>query len=358
MDGRHDPWFLSMGGFAIGAAPAAHVEYVTEDGQSHEAFSFVAGVLGEPVNLAFLLGGGITVFGAIAVYALVGGDVRDVQVLRRTLTGYGDLVPWMLRLSMGLPLVGAGFAGYFFSPAVPVSARLFQLSIGFLLLFGLATRAVAAAGLVIYAVGLVHYPDLLLAFEYVGGLLGIVLLGAGRPSADEMLQRVAEADGTIYGRIDPIHHLGDWFRRRIDPLAAYAPTVIRVGLGVTFLYLGVVEKILNPGQALAVVAKYDLTAVIPVDPGLWVVGAALIEIGVGLALVGGLFSRASAALAFVVLTTTLFGLPDDPVLAHVTLFGLTSAVFTMGSGPLAIDRLLSEHISRLGSRTSPEITDL
>jgi hypothetical protein len=33
----------------------------------------------------------------------------------------------------------------------------------------------------------------------------------------------------------------------------------------------------------------------------------------------------------------LFGLPDDPVLAHVTLFGMASAVFTLGAGPLSID---------------------
>lgn len=36
-------------------------------------------------------------------------------------------------------------------------------------------------------------------------------------------------------------------------------------------------------------------------------------------------------------TTTLFGLPDDPVLAHITLFGMASAVFTMGAGPLSFD---------------------
>jgi uncharacterized membrane protein YphA (DoxX/SURF4 family) len=69
-----------------------------------------------------------------------------------------------------------------------------------------------------------------------------------------------------------------------------------------------------------------------------VVGAGLAEAGLGVALVLGLFTRASAVVALFTFTLTLFALPDDPVLAHVTLFGMTSALFTLGSGPYAVDR--------------------
>jgi len=62
-----------------------------------------------------------------------------------------------------------------------------------------------------------------------------------------------------------------------------------------------------------------------------VVGAGVTEIAVGLALIAGFFTRGAAALSFVLFTATLFGLPDDPVLAHVALFGMASAVFTLGS---------------------------
>jgi len=53
-----------------------------------------------------------------------------------------------------------------------------------------------------------------------------------------------------------------------------------------------------------------------------------------------LHPRRGRALSFVLFTATLFGLPDDPVLAHVALFGMASAVFTLGSGPLSFDRLV------------------
>jgi len=112
-------------------------------------------------------------------------------------------------------------------------------------------------------------------------------------------------------------------------------------MGVAFVYLGLIEKLGSSDRALQVVTKYDLTAVVPVDPGMWVLGAGLMEIVVGLALVVGLLTRASAATAFVLFTLTLFGLPDDPVLAHVTLFGMASAIFTLGAGPFSLDQMLA-----------------
>ncbi|MFB6084282.1 MAG: DoxX family membrane protein [Halorientalis sp.] len=328
----------------LATVPAsAHVRYVVDgDGTATDPVEFAVQVLSEPTTAALF--GGTALLGAVGLlgYLRIRPTIPDLDVLRSTLAGYDDLVPWMLRLSMGLPLVGAGFAGYYFSPAVDGQPRLLLLGLGFLLLFGLATRAVAAAALTAYLVGLARWPDLLLAMEYVPGLLAIVLLGGGRPSADHLLEAVASASGTYYGRIDPVHRVADRFRTLIEPYTRYAPTVVRVGLGVVFVYLGLVEKLLHPGRTLDVVLKYDLTAVIPVDPGAWVLGAGLAEITLGLLLLAGLLTRGVAAAAFVVFTLTLFGIPDDPILAHVTMFGLASAAFTMGSGPLALDRVLAD----------------
>jgi uncharacterized membrane protein YphA (DoxX/SURF4 family) len=334
----------------LGSRPArAHVKYVADgDGTPTDPIEFAAQVLSEPTNA--VLFGGTALLGAVGLlgYVWVRPTIPDLDVLRETLAEYDVLVPWMLRLSMGLPLVGAGFAGYYFSPAVDGQPRLLLLGLGFLLLFGLATRAVAAVALVAYLAGLARWPELLLAMEYVPGLLAVVLLGGGRPSADHLLGAIASAPGTYYGRVDPVHRVAERFRALIEPYTRYAPTVIRIGLGVVFVYLGLVEKLLQPGRTLGVVAKYDLTAVIPVDPGAWVLGAGLAEIALGVLLIAGLLTRGVAAAAFVVFTLTLFGIPDDPILAHITMFGLASAVFVMGSGPLALDRALADADSEAG----------
>jgi len=346
---------------AIAVAPArAHVDYVTPGGDPVAALGFLLDLLRDPVNLALLAGGALAVGAALWGYYRVRPLRHDVAVWRAALASYDDLLPWMLRLSVGLPLVGAGFSGYLFSPAVepgaPAVVRLFGVSVGFLLLFGLASRAVAAVGLLGYLVALVVDPTVALAFEFVPGLLGIVLLGAGRPSADHVLTSLAEDGRTAYARIDPIYRdVTLPFRRRIEPYRTYVPTILRVGVGVAFCYLGITQKLLAPGPALAVVEKYQLTRVVPVEPAMWVVGAGLAEFLVGLLLVVGLATRGAASVAFLLLTTTLFGLPDDPVLAHVSLFGLVSALLVTGAGPLSLDARLAGETVPVGDddRASP-----
>jgi len=324
-----------------------HVRYVSEGSDPlTEIVEFLLSVLTEPLNAVLLGGGALALTLAVVGYLGLRPLDRDLRVLRDRLSDYERYLPWMLRLALGLPLVGAGYAGYLFTPALPGDARLLQVGLGFLLLFGLATRAVALAGLIAYVGAVVVDPGVLLAFEYVGGFLALALLGSGEPSADDLLKRVADAEGTAFGGVDPVHRAAAALNDALAPFERYAPLAVRVPLGVTFVGLGAWEKLANPGRALSVVAKYDLTALVPVDPGLWVVGAALVEIAVGLCLLSGVFTRAAAAAAFVVLTTTLFGLPDDPVLAHVTLFGLSSMLFVTGAGPLALD-------GRLAAATKP-----
>jgi len=324
------------------ALAPAHVRYVVEERDGVVGvLRFFRSVLADPLNAAILFLSASLVPVVVWGYLRVRPFSRDLAVLRSTLESYIDLLPWLLRISFGMPLVGAGFAGYYFSPAVELQARLLFVGAGFLLLFGFATRVVAAVMLLAYLLVLPSQPDLLLANEYVGGLLAIILVGSGRPSADQVLERVASAPGTVYGRIDPVSGFITQFRERIDRHREYLPTLVRVTLGVNFLFLGISQKLLRPAGAIAVVEKYDLVAVVPVDPGLWVIGAGLAEAAVGVALIAGLFTRATAGVAFGLFTTTLFALPDDPVLAHLSLFGLVSVLVVTGAGPFSVDRWLA-----------------
>jgi hypothetical protein len=167
---------------AVTGRAAGHVDYVTDSSERGDAIALLVEVLSEPLNAALLVGGGLALVVAAVGYLRVRPARRDVAVFRETMDEYRDLLPWLLRLSFGLPLVGAGFAGYFFSPSVeslfPVAfapSRLFQIGVGFLLLFGLATRVTAIVALVVYLAGLATTPELLLANEYVAGLLAIAL---------------------------------------------------------------------------------------------------------------------------------------------------------------------------------------
>lgn len=328
----------------------AHVEYVAEDsGETIDPLEFLISVLSDPINAVLITTGGIVVVGSLIGYLYVYQTApRDIGVLRETLVEDAEFLPWLLRLSIGLPLVGAGFNGYFISPivAVPDSTvltivtRLFLVGIGFLLLFGILTRIAATIGLLSYGVVMTFVaPELLMANEYIGGFLAIILLGSGRPSVDTLLGRLAEAENTLYGRLQLTTVFTTWVEQHLSSYRVYTPTVLRVGLGVNFMYVGLVDKLLQPGKALVVVEQYQLTTIVPIDPGLWVVGAGGTEFLLGIALVVGFFTRGVALVAFGMLTLTLFALPNDPVLAHVSLFGLAAALLITGSGRIALDNI-------------------
>ncbi|MFC7213223.1 DoxX family protein [Saliphagus sp. GCM10025334] len=345
-------WIAGVGLVWLSTSATAHEEYVVDEERETSTLEFLADGLGDPAVLGPLLAGLIGVGLAMVLYLRIRPVPNDVAAFRTAMREYTEFVPWLLRISFGIPLVGAGFSGYFISPAVTVDVRLLQVALGFLLLFGLATRLVALVTLAAYLVGLLVWPTLLLQLEFVGGLLAIALVGSGRPSADHVLQRVAGGPGTRYGRIDRVHDVAQAFQSRIDPYEVYAPTIARVGLGLTFITLGVGQKLLRPGIALAVVDRYDLTSVVPVPAELWVFGAGFTEAALGLALVVGLFTRASAAVAIAMFSLTLFALPDDPVLAHVSLFGMASVLLITGAGPYAVDNRLEAVESRLEDTVS------
>lgn len=334
----------------VGSA-AAHIEYVTPGGEPQDVVAFLTDALTTPFIIAVLLGGFLVIVAGLAVYLYVRPFPADIAAFRAIMDDYRDLLPWLFRLSMGMPMIGAGFGGYFFSPAVelpyPTALRLFGISVGFLLLFGLATRVVAVGTLLIYLAVLPSEPGLLLAFEYIPGLLAIALLGGGRPSADAMIARMADDDRTVYSDIDPFYRrVAVPFAERIEPYTALVPTLLRGGIGVAFIYLGISQKLLRPGASLAVVEKYNLTAVVPVAPELWVIGAGLTEALVGVMFILGAFTRGFSLVAFGLFVTTLFGLPDDPVVAHISLFGLVSALLITGAGPYSVDSWLK---SRFGA---------
>ncbi len=78
----------------------------------------------------------------------------------------------------------------------------------------------------------------------------------------------------------------------------------------------------------------------PVAPELWVAGAAVIETALGLAIILGVLTRFSAVVGFAVLTLAMFALPDDPMIAHVGLFGLSSMLVITGAGRWSLDRVV------------------
>ena len=309
----------------------AHVDYVTDPESSPDPIGFVLDALGQPGSL-LLLGIGLLVL-LVALFAWARWRPMEEPRLRfiERARGYREYLPWMVRLSVGLVLIGAGLSRSRFIPTIE-TGQLFALMLtatGFLLLLGLAVRPAALVALGAYVVTLVGHPELVMMLDVAGGLAVAALLGPGRPSLDDLLRAAFPRGPGARAATDNLA------RGRYDGLV---PLLVRLGLGGAFAASGIVDKLLVYDQALAAVDRYELTSVLPVPPELWVLGAFVTETALGVAIMLGVLTRFSATIGFAVLTLALFALPDDPVIAHVCLFGLSSVLVILGGGRYSLDR--------------------
>ena len=328
----------------------AHVDYVTDPEASADPIAFLLNALADPGAALILAAGALVAVGLVLAWA----RWRPMEEARRRFVeraeGYDEYLPWIVRLSVGLVLIGSGLSRVLFMPTLEAGGlvALLLTGCGFLLLIGLAVRPAALVALGAYVITLVGNAELVMMLDVAGGLGVAALLGPGRPSLDDLL-RAAFPRGP--GAQAATRNL---VRGRNDDLV---PLVVRLGLGGAFAASGIADKLLIYDQALAAVERYGLTQLVPVAPELWVIGAVLIETALGIAIMLGVLTRFSAILGFAVLTLALFALPDDPVIAHVGLFGLCSVLVVTGAGRWSLDRAilapLGERIRAFGRIAAP-----
>ena len=311
----------------------AHVDYVTDPEGSPDPIGFLFDALAQPDSL-LLLGIGLA---ALVVALLVWARWRPMEEARARFIeralGYREYLPWIVRLSVGLVLIGSGLSRVRFLPTIE-TGDLFALLLtgtGFLLLLGLAVRPAALVALGAYVVTFAFQPELVMMLDVAGALAVAAILGPGRPSLDDLLRAAFPHGPGARAATE------NFAAERYDDIV---PLLVRLGLGGAFAASGIVDKLLIYDQALAAVDRYSLTAVVPVAAELWVLGAILIETALGLAIILGVLTRFSAVVGFAVLTLALFALPDDPVIAHVGLFGLSSVLVILGGGRWSLDRVL------------------
>jgi len=101
--------------------------------------------------------------------------------------------------------------------------------------------------------------------------------------------------------------------------------------------LAVYEKILNPHISELIVNDFGLQNVFPVSVSMWVFSTGVIEFIIGFALFIGFYTRASATIAFAVLSLSFFYFGED-VSSHITLFGILSVLFVTQGGKLSVDK--------------------
>lgn len=265
-----------------------------------------------------------TLLGVFVLYFLA-WKIKPIRnriiALRARLDTYDEYLPWILRLSLGIALIGASVAHVFISPVLHVGAFAgIELIVGFTLLAGFLVVPSALIALILYGIALSQSFYIAGNLELAAALLALLILGSARPGIDDLLG---------------VPHI------KTERFKKYVPLLLRLGIGGALVFLSLYEKVLNPHVSDLVVVKYGLNNILPVGAAMWVFAVGMIELAVGIFILIGFQTRLVTAIAFVVLMTTFFFFKEE-VYSHVTLFGVLSALFITGGGKWSLDYLLKK----------------
>lgn len=302
---------------------SAHVAYVItpEELTEHAGtdWHFILQPFHTPSDLAIMI---ITAI-LVAVLLIAAHKISSVHAffarIVARLQSYNEYIPWIIRLALGISLIGAGTAGVLISPtfAGGQAFAFIEFALGFCFLMGflIVPSALVAIGLFLY--GVIHEPYLVGNADFLALAIGVFVYVSARPGVDDVLQ---------ISFLRPSIARKDWIA-----------TVIRFGLGAAFIFLALHEKILNPGLSELVVSEHALTSIIPVSINMWVLSAGLVELALGVLLVLGLYTRLVAVVSIIVISLTFFFF-KEAVYSHVTLFSALAILAVEGAGRWSLDR--------------------
>lgn len=300
----------------------AHVGYLMEESefinQSGRDWTFFFSPLEQSSNLILILFAIALVF---LVVFLAHHNHRfhmfEQRVVARALT-YDKFVPWMLRLSLGIALIGAGTQQALISPLLPemMAFSFIQTFVGFFVLAGFLLGPSILVAIALYVVALLANGYLIGNLDVLALTIALLVYADNRPGVD--------------------HLFGIPFMVGLKKLTRFVPFILRTGMGFAMIYSALIEKVLNPHTSATVINEYGLTSVIAVSPAMWVFAVGAIELVVGLLLLFGFWTRTIAIITFFILSVTFFYFGED-VYSHVTLFGTLSALVALGGGAWSID---------------------
>ena len=292
----------------------AHVLYIADDAAVREYSGANPATLSEPFNhtgnIVMMLYVAFLVVINFLMFKKTPTLQKKTNKILMTALSYADVVPWILRLSLGIALIGSGIGGWLVTPVLSgfdiFSAA--QMAFGFLLLSGfLTTFAILGANL-IFLMALSQSFYVLGSLEFLAMSAALLLLDARRPGIDHLLGI-------------PSFYYNKWKK--------WIPVILRIGVGTSFIFLAVYEKFMNPDLAAYVVEITNLQQVINVSPAMWVLGTGIVEFLLGAFLLFGFYTRAVAAITTIVLALSFFYFGEE-VTSHITLFGSLSALFILG----------------------------
>jgi len=316
---------MFLGLFVLPISTFAHVRYVLEENiDYHTLLGQNWGLLKSGINNSgFVVG---TIVSLIIIGIII--EMLHTKIfksyfdkVKERLNSYHELVPWIIRLCLGIALIGAGTGHFLISPIMATSALIANIEIllGFLFLAGFLLVPATIATIIIYIIAITTDTYFLGNLDFLALAIGLLVFHSARPGVDDIL--------------------GISLLKFIKIKRLYLDLILRIGVGTAMIYLGLFEKILNPLLAEHVVNQFSLTSVIPVTAATWTLATGIIETALGLIIMFGLFTRIAAIISIIVISITFFFF-NEAVFSHVTLFGILSIIAVEGSSIFSLDNII------------------
>lgn len=317
--------FLILLASIVPVFASAHVSYVIKKEDmvrvAGENPAYLEHALSIPMDWVLMIGTAVLVL-AVAIFCNKNKTIiKFLNKIKDKLSSYHELIPWIIRLALGISLLGAGMSDVLISPTY-TDAHVFsliQITLGFFFLSGFLLIPTTITSILIFLYGLFTNSYLIGNMDFLVLAVSFLVFHSARPGVDDMF--------------------GISMFKFIKIDRKYLAPILRLGLGFAFVYLALYEKLLNPGFSDLVVHQYNLASIVPVDPSMWVLSAGLIELLLGILIIIGFYTRTVAFVAFLVISMTFFYF-KEAVYSHVTLFSALAILAIEGGGLWSVDKKL------------------
>lgn len=246
-------------------------------------------------------------------------DGVDIPAVSRI----APFLPFVMRMHLGVSLVGLLSLGTFLSPTMPLHWNVVEVLLGAVALVvailtfaGWHTNLAMWALIIAGPVGALNYGwlDVLQRFDLFGVAAFLLLTGSGRWSADDEAGR---APALTPDRI------------------AKAAWMLRIVIGATLIIVAFNEKLAQPDLALKFLERYPSFNVLD-GLGLGTSDlaftriAGVIEILFGLLVISGALPQVGVLIIGIPFNLTLFFFGDVELIGHLPIYGTMAVLFVLG----------------------------
>jgi uncharacterized membrane protein YphA (DoxX/SURF4 family) len=235
---------------------------------------------------------------------------------------YG-LIPAILAIHVAVPLLVSGVQGELFTPNNKLPGvwmyafGLAQTGIALAIFYGALTRVAAAALALLWLAGIfiIGLEPMLESSMYLGLAAFFFLAGRGPISIDRLLLRALEPSPRMMEK---------------------AVTALRVGLGLSLVFVAFTEKFANIPLAASFLERYPLnfTAAlgIPMSNETFILCAGAVELLVGLWILFGIFTREIILIAWIPINLTLTIFNWTELIGHLPIYGMLAVLLVWSPG--------------------------